>query len=52
MLLAARLTRRRMTMAGTLLNCDEAVRFIEQIDNPVTKNLPAVEFLRVALPWH
>lgn len=26
-------------MAGTLLNCDEAVRLIEEIQNPVTKNL-------------
>ncbi len=25
-------------MGGTLLNCDEAVRFIEQIQDPVTKN--------------
>src|SRR5262245_1139715 len=26
-------------MPGTLLHCDEAARFIEQIQDPVTKNL-------------
>ena len=31
-------------MTGTLLNCDEAVRFIEQIRDPVTRNLVNMAF--------
>jgi hypothetical protein len=34
-------------MAGTLLNCDEAVRFIEQIQDPVTRNLVNMAFVHV-----
>lgn len=28
-----------MNAPGTLINCDEAVRFIERIEDPVTRNL-------------
>lgn len=31
-------------MHGTLLGCDEAVRFIEQIQDPVTRNLVNMAF--------
>ena len=34
-------------MAGTLLNCDEAVRFIEGIQDPVTKNLVNMAFVHL-----
>ena len=39
-------------MAGTLLNCDEAVRFIEQIENPVTKNLVNMAFVHLVKRVH
>lgn len=39
-------------MAGTLLNCDEAVRFIEQIPDPVTKNLVNLAFVHVVKQVH
>lgn len=32
-------------MPGTLLNCDEALRFIERISDPVTKNLVNMAFV-------
>jgi hypothetical protein len=32
-------------MTGTFLNCDEAVRFIEQIRDPVTRNLVNMAFV-------
>jgi hypothetical protein len=46
------LTRRRMSMIGTLLNCDEAVRFIEQIQDPVTKNLVNMAFVHLVKRVH
>jgi hypothetical protein len=39
-------------MAGTLLNCDEAVRFIEQISDPVTKNLVNTAFVHLVKEVH
>jgi hypothetical protein len=39
-------------MTGTLLNCDEAVRFIEQIDDPVTKNLVNMAFVHLVKRVH
>ena len=34
-----------MSMTGTLLNCDEAVEFIKQIQDPVTRNLVNMAFV-------
>jgi hypothetical protein len=34
-------------MPGTLLNCDEAVRLIEHIPDPVTRNLVNMAFTHV-----
>jgi hypothetical protein len=34
-------------MIGTLLNGDEAVRFIEQIQDPVTRNLVNLAFVHL-----
>ena len=39
-------------MTGTLLNCDEAIRFIEQIPDPVTKNLVNMAFVHVVKQVH
>ncbi len=39
-------------MAGTLLNCDEAVRFIEQIQDPVTRNLVNMAFVHLVKTVH
>ena len=39
-------------MVGTLLNCDEAVRFIEQIQDPVTKNLVNMVFVHLVKRVH
>jgi hypothetical protein len=39
-------------MAGTLLNCDEALRFIEQIQDPVTKNLVNMAFVHLVKKVH
>ncbi len=39
-------------MAGTLLNCDEAVRFIGQIRDPVTKNLVNMAFVHLVKRVH
>jgi hypothetical protein len=39
-------------MHGTLLNCDEAVRFIEQIPDPVTKNLVNMAFVHLVKKVH
>jgi len=39
-------------MAGTLLNCDEAARFIEQIPDPVTKNLVNMTFVHLVKRVH
>ena len=39
-------------MSGTLLNCDEAGRFIEQIEDPVTKNLVNMAFVHLIKRVH
>ena len=39
-------------MIVTLLNCDEAVRFIEQIQDPVTKNLVNMAFVHLVKTVH
>jgi hypothetical protein len=39
-------------MTGTLLNCDEAIRFIEQIQDPVTKNLVNMAFVHLVKTVH
>ena len=39
-------------MTGLLLNCDEAVRFIEQIQDPVTKNLVKMAFVHLVKRVH
>jgi hypothetical protein len=39
-------------MTGTLLNCDEAVRFIEQIRDPVTRNLVNMAFVHLVKRVH
>ena len=39
-------------MTGTLRNCDEAVRFIEQIPDPVTKNLVNMAFVHLVKKAH
>ncbi len=39
-------------MAGTLLNCDEALRFVEQIEDPVTKNLVNMAFVHLVKTVH
>ena len=39
-------------MTGTLLNCDEAVRFIERIQDPVTKNLVNLAFVHLVKRVH
>ena len=37
---------------GTLLNCDEALRFIEQIEDPVTKALVNLAFVHLVKRVH
>jgi hypothetical protein len=39
-------------MAVTLLNCDEAVRFIERIQDPATKNLVNMAFVQLVKKVH
>jgi len=39
-------------MHGILLNCDEAARFIEQIQDPVTKNLVNLAFVHLVKQVH
>jgi hypothetical protein len=39
-------------MPGTLLNCDEAVRFIERIPDPVTRNLVNMAFVHLVKQVH
>ena len=39
-------------MTGTLLNCDEAVRFIEHIRDPVTRNLVNMAFVHLVKRVH
>ncbi len=41
-----------MTVPGTLLNCDEATRFIEQIQDPVTRNLVNMAFVHLVKRVH
>ena len=39
-------------MTGTLLNCDEAVQFIKQIEDPVTRNLVNMAFVHLVKRVH
>jgi hypothetical protein len=39
-------------MSGTLLNCDEASRVIDQIRDPVTKNLVNMAFVHLVKSVH
>jgi hypothetical protein len=39
-------------MAGTLVNCDEALRFIDKIEDPVTKNLVNMAFVHLVKTVH
>lgn len=39
-------------MTGTLLNCEEAIRFIEQIQDPVTRNLVNMAFVHLVKRVH
>ncbi len=39
-------------MPGTLINCEEAVRFVEQIEDPVTKNLVNMAFVHMVKQVH
>ena len=39
-------------MPGTLVNCDEAIQFIEQIQDPVTKNLVNMAFVLLVKKVH
>jgi hypothetical protein len=41
-----------MRMAGILLNCDEAIRFIEQIQDTVTRNLVNMAFVHMVKRVH
>jgi hypothetical protein len=41
-----------MNMTGTLLNCDEALRFIERIEDPVTKSLVNMAFVHFVKKVH
>jgi len=43
---------RAMSITGTLLNCDEAVRFIDQIPDPATKNNPHFRDPHFRLSYH
>ena len=39
-------------MTGTLLQCDEAARFIEQIQDPVTRSLVNMAFVHLVKRVH
>ena len=39
-------------MHGTLINCDEAAQFIEQIRDPVTRNLVNMAFVHLVRKVH
>jgi hypothetical protein len=39
-------------MPGVLLNCDEAMQFIEQIQEPVTRNLVNMAFVQLVKTVH
>jgi hypothetical protein len=41
-----------MSAPGNLINCDEAVRFIEKIPDPVTKNLVNMAFVDLVKKVH
>jgi hypothetical protein len=41
-----------MSTPGKLLHCDEAVRLIEQIQDPVTKNLVNMAFVHLVKKVH
>jgi hypothetical protein len=41
-----------MGTQGTLINCDEALRFIEGIPDPVTRNLVNMAFVQVVKKVH
>jgi hypothetical protein len=41
-----------MSAHGTLLYCDEAVRFIEQIQDPVTRSLVNMAFVHLVKKVH
>ncbi len=41
-----------MSKPGTLLYCDEAIRFIERIEDPVTKSLVNMAFTHLVKKVH
>jgi hypothetical protein len=41
-----------MTENGTLLSCDEAARYIEQIEDPVTRTLVNMAFVHLVKTAH
>ena len=41
-----------MSNHGTLLYCDEAIRFIERIEDPVTKSLVNMAFVHLVKQVH
>ena len=41
-----------MSEHGTLVNCDEALSFIEQIEDPVTKSLVNMAFVHLVKTVH
>jgi hypothetical protein len=41
-----------MTTLATLVHCDEAMQHIEQIENPVTKNLVNMAFVHMVKQVH
>jgi hypothetical protein len=41
-----------MSTGGTLLDCDEAIRFIERIEDPVTKSLVNMAFVHLVKQVH
>jgi hypothetical protein len=41
-----------MNKPGALLHCDEAVRFIEQIESPVTRSLVNMAFVHLVKKVH
>jgi hypothetical protein len=41
-----------MSNHGTLLNCDEAIRFIERFPDPVTKSLVNMAFVHLVKKVH
>ena len=41
-----------MNKPGTLINCDEALRYIEQIQDPITRTLVNMAFLHLVKKVH